>query len=94
MGVEFWRDLAVVWLSLLCLVMLILPVVVLYFAVRGMGAVNAAAPRFLHKAQSYTQMAKVQTNQMSEKVAQPIVRAQSRASKMSTTIRSLFHGKK
>ncbi|MEZ4656651.1 MAG: hypothetical protein R2911_03695 [Caldilineaceae bacterium] len=90
MGLEFWRDLAVVWLSLLCLVTLIVPVVALYFAVRGMGYVNEAVPKLLHKAQGYTQMAKTQTNQMSDKVAQPIVQARAKASRIEATIRSLF----
>jgi hypothetical protein len=90
MGLEFWRDLAVVWLSVLCLTTLIIPIVVLYFAVRGMGYVNDATPHLLHKAQGYTQMAKTQANQMSEKVAQPIVQAQTKASRAGVTIRSLF----
>lgn len=90
MGLEFWRNLAVVWLSLLCLVTLIIPVVVLYFAVRGMGYLNAATPKLLQKGQGYTQMAKVQSDQISEKVARPIVQAQTKASRIEATIRSLF----
>ena len=90
MGLEFWTNLAVIWLSLLCFVTLIVPAVGLYFAVRGMGYVNDATPRLLRKAQGYTQLAKTQTTQMSEKVAQPVVQVQAKASRMGATIRSLI----
>ena len=39
MELAFWRNIAIVWLSLFCFVGLIIPLVIGYFAVRGLAVV-------------------------------------------------------
>lgn len=75
MSLELWRDLAVIWLSLLCFIGSMIPLAIFYFAVRGMHAVNSRTRPLLYKAQSYSRMAREQTDAASERIARPVARA-------------------
>ena len=81
MALEFWRDLAVIWLSLLCFIGAMIPLAIFYFAVRGMHAVTNHARPLLHKAQSYSRLAREQTDAMSARVARPVAQASGQAAR-------------
>ena len=49
-----WTNLSIVWLSFLAFILGIVPLVLLFFAVRGMMAVNRSLPRYLKLGQYYS----------------------------------------
>lgn len=89
MEIEFWRNLAIIWLSLFCIVGLIVPIVGLYFAVRGMSAATTAMPRLLGNAQSTTRSIRSRTDRLSNSVAQPVLSAQQKVIQAGETVRAL-----
>jgi hypothetical protein len=87
MDIAFWRNLAIVWLSLFCLIGLAVPLVVLYFAVRGLQRVPGKVRPLLHKAQGYSQAMHQQSETLSTRVSEPLVRLHHRATHLLTAVR-------
>ncbi len=90
MSVAFWRDISVIWLSLFCFVALVIPIVILYFAVRGMNFVQVKTHMLFQKAQGISRLVSVQTESISEKVAEPVIQAHSRFAKTRIWLQSLW----
>jgi hypothetical protein len=89
-SLETWRDISIVYLSLNCFVILIIPMVIFYFAVRGMTIVNGKVPGYLGKAQAFTRQAREQTQAFSDRVAGPVIDAQTELTRTETIIRELL----
>ncbi len=92
MDVTFWRDLAVIWLSLFCLIGLVVPVVALYFIVRGVNSVHGGTQRLLVKGQTLTKQARGQVLKGTTRVDEEAIRVQSRLKRTETIIRNLVTG--
>jgi hypothetical protein len=90
MSIAFWRDISVVWLSLFCFVALVIPIVILYFAVRGMNFVQVKVHMLFQKAQGISRMVRVRTESISEKVAAPVIQAHGRFAKTRTWLQSIW----
>lgn len=93
MGVPFWRDLAVVWLSLFCFIGLLLPIALFYFAVRGLNSLHGLTQRTLWRGQSLSSGARRQVTSVSAQVDKQAVRLQGRLKQMEETLRRLTPGK-
>jgi len=91
MSLAIWRDLAVVWLALLCFIGSLIPLVAFYFAVRGMSAVNRRVPPLLQKAQTYSRTARARTDDVSTRVAAPVMRARAQGAKWERVAQRLLH---
>lgn len=78
MAVTFWRDLSVIWLSLFCFVMLLLPLGVLYFMVRGMDWLHRKSFALTKQAQGISANVRVQSARASIQVSEPIIRLSGR----------------
>jgi hypothetical protein len=79
-----WRDIAVVWLALLCFIGMLVPLAAAFFAVKGMHFLVDRTPRLLIKAQGYSRIMRQQTDTASRTVAAPVIAAQRQATRWST----------
>lgn len=84
MELGFWRDVAIVWLALLCFIGMVIPLVAGIFAVKGMHFLVERTPRLMIKAQGYSQIMRRQTDSASRKVAAPVIAAQRQAARWGT----------
>ncbi len=90
MTIAFWRDLSIIWLSLFCFIALIIPIGVLYFVVRGMNFLQSKLTPLLRTAHHYSQIVRIQSENVSHKVAEPVVQANLHYTKTSTWLQSLW----
>lgn len=90
----FWRDLSVVWLSLFCFIGLALPLVILYFAVRGMNALHERSYHLLRQAQRTTGKIPAQTEQLANRVNEPVIQLQKRTKRIEAFFESLLPDEK
>jgi hypothetical protein len=93
MSLDFWRDVSLVWLSLLCFVAQVVPLVALYFAVRGMHTAHQASLHFFRRAQGYSQLMRRQSDELSRRVATPVMQTSARLTRLQTTWRRLWAGR-
>jgi hypothetical protein len=90
MDLAAWRDLSLIWLSLLAFIIGLVPLVILYFAVRGMMAVNRTLPRYLKLGQYYSGIARDQTRKYSTQLAEPLTKAHGEAARVQTILYNLW----
>ncbi len=90
MDLAAWRDLSLIWLSLLAFIIGIVPLVLLYFVVRGMRAVNRTVPRYLKLGQHYSGIVRDQTRKYSTLLTEPVTRAHGQASRIQTIFTNLW----
>ena len=89
MDLSAWADLSLIWLSFLSFILGIVPLVLLYFAVRGMLVVNRRVPRYLKLGQYYSGLVRDQTRKYSQLAAEPVMKAHGQAARVETVIRRL-----
>jgi hypothetical protein len=89
-SLALWRDIALVWLALLCFIGLIVPLAVAVFAVKGMHAAVDHTPRLLHKAQGYSRALRTHTDATSQRVSEPVIQFRSRSTQVSTFLDRLL----
>lgn len=92
MTIAFWRDVSVVWLSLFCFVGLAIPLVALYFAVRGLNAAHRKTISGLRQAQRYSRTVQEQSDVLSQRVSAPLIRAHGQATRWRMLVRRLWPG--
>ncbi len=90
MELALWRDIAIVWLSLLCFIGLIVPVALSILAVKGMHVVVDRTPRFLRQVQGHTRSVRTQVDAASDRIAEPMIRAHKHSSRISTLLDRLL----
>jgi hypothetical protein len=88
MTLPFWRDLAVIWLSLFCLISLIPPLVVLYYAVRGMNSFHNLSYRWVRRARGISSQAPQQAARLAIQVSEPLIQMQQRTKRVEAFLRS------
>lgn len=91
---SFWRDLSVVWLSLFCFIGLAIPLAILYFAVRGMNALHDKSFQLLRRAQQTSHRIPKQTEQLANRVSEPVIALQKRTKRMEAFLDSLMPDEK
>ena len=74
LSLAIWRDVSLIWLSLLCLIGLAVPLALAYLAVRGMDAALKKAGQGMQKAQGYSKIAREQTERLCAQARTPAVR--------------------
>lgn len=94
MEVTFWRDLAVVWLSLFCLIGLLLPIALFYFVVRGVNSLHGLVQRTMWRGQGVSGSVRRQVTRVSAQVDEQAVRLQGRMKQVEETLRQLAPGQK
>lgn len=82
MSLEFWRDVAVVLLSLQILILLLLPLVASFFLVKGMNWVHRKTRPILAKAREWSGLMREQADRRSQQVIAPVIGANRRAAQV------------
>ena len=88
-NLTFWTNLSIIWLAFLGFILTLVPLVIFYFAMRGMFIVNRTLPRYLKLGQYYSGIVRDQTTRVSLKVAEPMVRAHGEAARTQAFLQSL-----
>ena len=88
MDLRTWTDIAVVFLAIQCFVIMLIPLVLTFFMVRGMNMANSALPQYLIKAQGYSRIMRDQTVNVSDKIAAPLVQARAQQARVEMSVRS------
>lgn len=99
MTLSQWADVAVVFLSIQAFILMLVPLVLFYFLIRGMNMAGGAMPGYMKRAQSFTRMVRDRTRGVSDKIAEPILKAHVKTMQAEATIQSFstevsdsFHG--
>ncbi len=87
----FWRDLSVVWLSLFCFVGMAIPLVILYFAVRGMNALHDKSYHLLRRLQTVSSKVPRQAERIATQVSEPVVQVQKRVKRVESFLHALLN---
>ena len=88
-NLTFWTNLSIIWLAFLGFILTLVPLVIFYFAMRGMFIVNRTLPRYLKLGQYYSGIVRDQTTRVSLKVAEPMVHAHGEAARTQAFLQSL-----
>lgn len=89
MGLEFWANISVVWLALLCFIGLLIPLAAAYFAIRGMNFALDKSRGGLGAAQGYSRTMRERVDSLSQKIAKPVIKAESEVAKAEEVLRTL-----
>ena len=89
-GLSVWADISLMWLIFLTLVS-ILPIAVLFFyMIKGMRRLRQLAELYLPIAQEKARLVADKTEEVSQKVADPIIGAQAKASQVNGIRKAIF----
>jgi len=81
-----WRDIAIVLLAIQLFVMLVIPLVIAFFSMRGINWVHGKMPPLWEKAHHYSHLVRDKTGEISDQVAAPILRTRSKVESWATII--------
>ncbi|MCB0084349.1 MAG: hypothetical protein KDE47_25590 [Caldilineaceae bacterium] len=84
MSLDFWRNVAVIWLCMQGFILLLIPLAIAYGMVMGINWVVAKTPPLFHKAQGYSRLMRDKTDLYAGKVADPLIRAHGAAHRTQT----------
>lgn len=90
MTLDFWRNVAVIWLCFQGFFMLLIPLALAYVAVRAMAWVLNKVPPLFHTAQGYSAQMRNKTEAFASKAAEPVIRAHSKTKQAETVLERLF----
>ncbi|MEM7539230.1 MAG: hypothetical protein AAF639_44140 [Chloroflexota bacterium] len=89
MTLPLLRDISIVWLSIQCFVMLLIPLAIFYFIVRGVNAAHNGLYGLLKRGQTYSHALKSQTQTVGVRVSTPVIQLQRTISRVETIIQQL-----
>jgi hypothetical protein len=84
-----WRDLSIVWLSILAMILMLIPGAVFFFAIRGMRAVNRWLRLPLLIAQLWALRIEQGTRRASEVIVEVPIAVHSRSAQARVTARGV-----
>ena len=94
MDLAVWRDISLLWLISLTL-LAVLPFGVLFFyAIKGMLRLRPLAQKYLPLAQEKTRLVAAKTEEISQKVAQPIIGVHAKAAQANGMTATIFSRRK
>jgi hypothetical protein len=94
MGLATMRDISLLWLILLGLITILPVTVIFYFLVRGMTRLRQLALEYLPIAQEKTRIIAARTEEISQKIATPIISVQTKAAQVSGITKATFSRRK
>jgi len=83
------RDIAIVFLAIQAFILMLVPLVAVYFLVRGINIAGGVLPGYMKRAQSFTSTVRLRTDQTSDQIAKPILKMRRHGARIETTIRAL-----
>ena len=90
MTIETTRNISIIWLSLFCFVGLLPPVILLYFAVRGMNWVQRESKPIFQRAREGSDFVKTKTDEYSNIAADPLISVKQQFRHWQTTVADLL----
>lgn len=90
MNIPLWRDIAVVILALQLFIMLVIPLAIAFFMVKGINWVHAKLPPVWDKAHHYSGLVRDKTEEYSNVATEPVLRLRSRVESWSTVWASVW----
>ena len=90
LNLTIWTNLSIIWLCFLAFILGIVPLAILFFAVRGMMVVNRKVPRYLKLGQYYSGIVRDQTRKYSAVAAEPVTRSHGQASRVQAILYNLW----
>jgi hypothetical protein len=90
MGIAVWRDISLLWLIFLFTVAILPLGVILAFAIRGMNRLRQVAKKYLPVAQEKVQMVADKTDELSLRIAEPVIGAYTKAAQVKGTTRAIL----
>ena len=94
MTLETSRNISIIWLSLFCLVGLLPPVVILYFAVMGMNWVRRESKPIFQRARQGSDLVKSKVDDYSNVAINPLIVLKRRARGWQRTVTKLLGNSK
>jgi len=88
-NIPLWRDIAVVILALQLFIMLLIPLAIAFFMVKGINWVHVKLPPLWQKAHHYSGLARDKTEEYSNVATNPLLRLRSRAESWATVWASI-----
>ncbi len=89
MDISVGRDIALIWLSLFCAVGLLVPIGLLYFAIRGINFAQTKSVELLQMGQTQAKRIHHETERISDRAIQPVLSAQSRVAQAKATVKRI-----
>jgi hypothetical protein len=90
MDLGVWRDISLLWLILLTFIA-VLPVgIVLFYAIKGMRRLRQLARHYLPIAQDKAGLVATKSEEISQKVAEPIIKTYARTAQVNTMAKSIW----
>ena len=90
MDLAFWRDVSIVFLAIQTFILLIIPLAIFYFMVRGLNFLHVRLPRVLFRAQDISKEVRTRTEAVSERIADPLIKADREGTRAKATATALF----
>ena len=93
-GLAVWRDISLLWLILLTLIAVLPFGVLFFFAIKGMRRLRQLAKQYLPLAQEKARLVADKTEEVSQKVASPIIGAHARAAQVNGVTKAILTRRK
>ena len=94
MGLAVMRDISLLWLIFLGLISVLPFAVLFYFLIRGMIRLRQLAVQYLPIAQEKTRLLAFKTEEISHKVASPLISMEAKAAQVSGVTKAAFSRRK
>lgn len=86
---QFWTNISVIWLSFLCFVGAIIPLVMAFYAIRGMNVVLGKSRSILGVGQVYSGQMRRQVDSASAAIVRPVIGVNRKAAQVDAIIKNL-----
>ncbi len=93
MSLAVWRDISLLWLIFLALIAVLPFGVIFYFCIRGMRRLRQLALLYLPLAQDKVRLVADKTDEISHKVAKPVITAHAKAAQVDGMRKAIFTGR-
>lgn len=93
MSLAVWRDISLLWLIFLALIAVLPFGVIFYFLTRGMRRLRQLVLLYLPLAQDKARLVADKTDEISQKVAKPIISAHAKAAQVEGIRKAIFTGR-
>ena len=90
MGLAVWRDISLMWLIFLALISVLPFAAIFFFAIRGMIRLRQLAKLYLPIVQDKARLVADTTDQISQKVASPIVNIHAKTAQVNGVRKAIF----
>lgn len=85
-----WRDISLIWLILLTFIAVLPFGVIFFFIIQGLRRLRQVVKTYLPQAQDVARLVAEKTDEVSNKVAQPVIELHATATQVNTMARTIL----